>query len=226
MAHELWTAHQQKIYDELSSLAECRQPVSLQDDHGHYATSRMRALVRRKPETYLVLNRPRQLTGVQAIERIVYKRLNSPFIFFDARMIRATEKLLSCRMPQALYYLQRRRFPRYAIKNRGSASFFLNRRARVCHMQLADLSLSGARLQGVPRYDLRTSDLVGPATLSIASADNFFVREMTISQGAVVRSAIKKDDSYDVGLHFKLDQREQKAMADLLSDPFAQLIFL
>ncbi len=225
MAYELWSANQKKIYDELNSLAKSRHPVSLQDDHGHYASSRMRALVLRDPQTYLVLNRPRQLTGVQRIERIVYKRTNSPFMFFDARIARASEKLLSCTIPHALYYLQRRRYPRYAIKNRGSASFFLNRRARVCHMELLDLSLGGARLSGMPRYDLRTSELLGPATFSIASADTLFVRELTINQAAVVRSSVKKDDSYDVGLHFVLDRRERREMADVLSDPFAQLIF-
>lgn len=225
MAHEIWSGRRQKIYEELNGLVANRHPVSLQDDHGHYATSRMRALVRRAPEIYVVLNRPRQLTDVERVERIVYKQQNGPFMFFDARMARATEKLLSCIMPQALYYLQRRRFPRYAIKNRGAAAFFLNRRARVCHMQLVDLSLGGARLSGTPRYDLRTSELLGPATFSIASSDGFFVRELTINQAAVVRSSVTRDDSYDVGLHFALDQLERKAMADVLSDPFAQRIF-
>ncbi len=225
MAHELWSASREKIYNELNSLASDRSPVSLHDAYGHCATSRLRVLVHRGAEAHLVLNRPRQLTEVERIERIVYKRLNSPFMFFDARGVRASEKLLSCLIPQTLYYLQRRRFPRYAIKNRGAAAFFLNRRAKVCHMELVDLSLGGARLSGVPRYDLRTSEVVGPATFSIASSDDLFIRELTINQAAVVRSSVKKGATFDVGLHFVLDQKEQKAMADVLADPFAKLIF-
>lgn len=225
MTQELWSANKEKIYNELNSLAAGRSPVSLHDAYGHYAASRLRALVHRGEEIHLVLNRPWQLKVLERIEKIVYKRENSPFMFFDVRGVKGNEKLLSCLLPNALYYLQRRRFPRYAIKNRASVAFFLNRRAKVCHMELQDLSLGGARLSGVPRYDLGTSEVVGPATFSIASSDDFFIRELTINKAAVVRSSVRQGATFDVGLHFALDQKEKRAMADVLSDPFAQLIF-
>ena len=225
MAHELWSRHQPKIYNELERLAAKQPPVSLHDNQGHFATSRLRALVRRGAVTYLVLNRPRRLTSLDRVERVVYKLLNSPFMFFDVRVEKANQKLMSCVLPQSLYYLQRRRYHRYGIKNRGAAAFFLNRRAKVCHMELVDLSLGGARLSGVPRYDLRSSELIGPVTFSMVSSDELFVRELTINQAAVVRSLAKSGASLDVGLRFSLDQQERKAVADVLTDPFAQLIF-
>lgn len=226
MARELWSAQQKKIYNELHKLAAGQPPVSLHDAHGHFAASRLRALVHRGAMTYLVLNRPRAVQAVERIERVVFKLSNSPFMFFDAQMVKANEKLMSCVMPQSLYFLQRRRFPRYTIKNRGAAAFFLNRRAKVCHMELMDLSLGGARLSGVPpRYDLRTSELVGPATFSLVSSDEVFVRELTINQASIVRSSAKNDASLDVGLRFLLDQQERKAVTDVLTDPFASLIF-
>lgn len=225
MARELWSAQQKKIYNELHKLAAGQPPVSLHDAHGHFAASRLRALVHRGAMTFLVLNRPRSVQAVERIERVVFKQSNSPFMFFDAQMVNANEKLMSCVMPQFLYFLQRRRFPRYTIKNRGAAAFFLNRRAKVCRMELMDLSLGGARLSGVPRYDLRTSELVGPTTFSLVSSDEVFVRELTVNQASIVRCSPKNDASLDVGLRFVLDRQERKSVTDFLTDPFASLIF-
>ena len=182
-------------------------------------------MVHREKATYLVLQRPKNLSEMGRVRKVVYKLLDRPFIYFPVTVENATDRFLSCVMPQQLYYLQRRRFARYRIKNRGSASFFLNRRARVCQMDLHDLSLGGAKLTGSPRYDLHTSETLGPATFTIVSEDELVMREVTINQATVVRSIVQQGAHWDVGVRFQMNSAERTSLADVLSDSFAQLIF-
>lgn len=222
---ELWSTNQQDIYRELKKLTAERPLISLHDQEGHVGASRLQAMVHRDGRTYLVLQRPRTLSEAKRVSKVVYKLLDKPFIYFPVAVEKANDRFLSCVMPRQLYYLQRRRFPRYRIKNRGGAAFFLNRRARVCQMDLLDLSLGGAKLVGAPRYDLHTSEKIGPATFTIVSEDELVVREVNITEGTIVRSVVNKGALWDVGVRFQMDSAERSALADVLSDSFAKLIF-
>jgi len=222
---EIWSSNSGEIRRELKKLAVVLPPLSLHDSQGHVGASRLRALVHRDRRILLVLQRPARLTEVGRVSKVVYKMPDRPFIYFPVKVEIANERFLLCAMPNRLYYLQRRRFPRYRIKNRGAAAFFLQARGRVCRMEIDDLSLGGARLTGTPRYDLHSFEAIGPATLSIVSEDDLVLREINISRATVVRSVVGHGARWDVGLRFHLENSERHALADVLVDSFAKMIF-
>jgi len=222
---ELWSSSSGEIRRELKKLADERQPVSLHDANGQLGGSRLRAIVHRDRHILLGLQRPKGLAEFGRLRKVVYKMPDRPFIYFPITVEKTNERFLLCAMPSRLYYLQRRRYPRYHIKNRGAAAFFLHGRARVCHMELDDLSLGGARLTGKPRYDLHSLETIGPATLTIASEDDLVVREINFNRAVVVRSIVGHGGRWDVGVRFHMDISERRALADVLADSFAKLIF-
>jgi hypothetical protein len=222
---EVWSRDKSDIFKELEKLTVVRSAISLQDEKGHFATSRLHAMVHRGNDTHLIFQRPRNLSNVGRVQKIVFKLMDRPYTYFTVKMEKANDRLMSCGIPQELFFLQRRLFPRYRVKNRGAAAFFLNRRARVCHMNLEDLSLGGAKLRGIPRYDMRVAEILGPATFTLVSDQDLVAREITLNQPTVVRSIAKEGTFWDVGLRFYISRSERALLANLLSDPFAGIIF-
>ncbi len=225
--NQVWTRDSAAIRDELRLAARLRLPVVLTDGKRRVLAGRLQRLVPHGEDHYLVIQRhPRFFdTDPAAVKWVSYKFANRPIVTFPAVIERAFKDLLACPMPSRLYFRQRRRHSRYFIKNHGVAAFFVANRARVCRMRLADISLGGARLVGMPRYDLGYADRLGPATFSVVTEGEPIVKEVTISQATVVRNQPRSGSEFEVGIRFFLDRSERLALARLLTDPFGPRMF-
>ncbi|MEW6429088.1 MAG: PilZ domain-containing protein [Thermodesulfobacteriota bacterium] len=225
---EIWSCDPRNIDAELRLVAEKGLPVSLQSKARHLASARLRQIVAHGIDMYLILSKrnagelDEELTRV---DHMVYKFDNRPFVYFPTAITRMTDRLLACRLPSCLFFLQRRRHTRFFVRKSGLALFFLADRPRLCSMTLADISMGGARLTGVPRYDLDIDRTIGPATFSILAEDGRTVKEVTVSSARIVRNTLMTRDGWDIGLRFVLDDREKRLLAHLLTDPAGHTIF-
>jgi len=225
--NEVWNSDSLAIAKELEIISRKGLPVSLQSEARHIAISRLRTITNRNGTNWLVFYKPDSIdaTSITLVDHVVYKFENRPFIYFPALISRVHAGLMACHLPSKLFFLQRRRYSRFFIKNQGVAAFFVANRPKVCRMYLEDISMGGARLTGIPHYDLNLWEQIGPATFSIIAQENNVVKELTISQASIVRNFIQKQDSLELGLRFSLSQVEKGSLARLLTDPYGSQLF-
>ena len=227
MPRELWTRDEEAIRAELALAARMQLPVILSDGRRRLVAGRLCRLVRHDPEGYVIVRRYARFRDVDPspVSWAVYRFANRPPIVFRTAVTRTFRDLLACPIPTRLFVHQRRRHSRFFIKNQGTAAFFVANRARICQMRLADISLGGARLVGLPRYDLGFADQIGPATFSIVAEGQPVVKEITLTRATVVRHRPYSADEFEIGVRFRLDVAERLALVRLLTDPFAARLF-
>ncbi len=226
--HELWTRDQEAIHHELELAVGRRLPVALLDDERRRVLAgRFARLLWHAGQGFIVIRRSSGFAHADPgnVAWLAYRFANRPVVLCRTNSPRVFRDLLAFPVPSQLYFVQRRRHRRYFIRHQGVAAFFVANRARVCQMRLADISLGGARLVGLPRYDLGPADRLGPATLSVVTEGEPIVKEITISHAAVVRHQPRSADEFEVGIRFLLDQAERLAVTRLLTDPFGGRLF-
>lgn len=222
---QLWSENTREILDELARIVEKRQPVSLQGVEGHLATGIIRSVAMREGEPFLVFRRPQRLVDPDLVRHIVYKQESGPFMLFPLRVDRIHQQLMAAAMPERIFFLQQRKHPRYRLRQHGLASFFVDRKARLCQMRLSDISLGGACLVGRPCYELNSTCLIGPATFTISADQSAMRRAVTVSQAEVVRSTVLRVGGWEVGIRFSPGEQEKISLSGLFTDQQASLLF-
>ncbi len=225
---ELWTRDREAIRHELELAAGRRLPAVLLDGRGQRVLAcRFVRLLWHAGQGFVVIRRMPGFAHADPQEAVwlAYRFANRPVVLCRAVAPRAARDLLAFPLPSQLYFMQRRRHRRYFIRHQGVVSFFVANRARVCQMRLADISLEGACLVGLPRYDLGPADRLGPATFSVVTEGEPIVKEVTISHAAVVRHRPRSASELELGIRFVLDQAERLAVTRLLTDPFGGRLF-
>jgi PilZ domain len=207
-----------EILEELQTIVDAQLPLSIYLIGGSTHVSGVKEICERPEGHFLVVNKPSAWKSGSEILFMLYKPQGSPFRGFQFVLAVETESLLVAKIPDEIFIIQRRRFPRLPVPETSKATFFLGRNNRVNVSEVGDISMGGARFVSVPVGDLRIGDVIGPITFSLAIKYTSVLTEVTVPEAKVVRIMTNIADATmnDVGISFELAPDEQGQLSSYL----------
>lgn len=206
-------SHQREILKELQTIVDDQLLLSIYLKGGLTHVSGVKEICKRTEGHFLVVNKPTDWKSGSKILFMLYRPQGSLFRGFRFVLAAETESLLVAKVPDEIFIIQRRRFPRLQVPDTSKATFFLGKNNRVNVSEVGDISIDGARLVGVFVYDLRIGDVIGPITFSLAIKYTDVLTEVTVPEAKVVRIMPNIADAAknDIGISFELapDQHDQ-----------------
>lgn len=211
-------SHSREILEELQTIVDGQLPLSIYLKGGLTHVSGVKEIRERPEGNFLVVHKPADWKSGSKILFMLYRPQGSPFRGFQFPLALETESLLVANLPEEIFIIQRRRFPRLPVPETSKATFFLGRNNRVNVSAIGDISMGGARLVGVPVNDLRIGDVIGPITFSLAIKYTTVLTEITVSEARVVRvmTNITDETKNVVVISFELAPVEQDQLSSYL----------
>ena len=209
---EIWTRDVSEILDELDQVVA--GTLSIQNRQGKMTQTRVIKLHEHNGNFYLLIKRPSEINVVNDIKTAYYKLNGKPILGFPCIPEKISEKYLAISLPEEIFQVQLRKFPRYLTPKGAMISFLIKDKRRVTICELQDISLSGARLFGIPRYDLMEKDIIGPATLTLSGFHSVVVREITLQDAIIQRIIPRKTGESELGVSFELSSKDKKTLAE------------
>lgn len=213
--NQVWTTNADKILESFTSAIAADVDFSLLLTGGSKKTGRALKLHSYEGKMYFIMQRPPDFLSSHEVQGVFFKVQGLPALSFHCNLLKRTEKLLAFPVPRELFFVQRRRHPRFLTPQGSIASFFLDKKERVNVCLIKDISMGGAKLQGSPAYRLNPRDVIGPSTLTISGYESLLTREITLQKATIVRTNI--NDKMEIGLSFMLNNKEKQQMSSHLN---------
>lgn len=203
---QLWIDDQKLIGAEIERLIQQKIPLfCLRPDRKETAKLLISGTTCQKNQTMLVLNHPHQPTCNKPTCLFYYHFANEPLRLFECHRVKKIDKYLGLILPKEIFEIQRRRYPRVPTPNNSMATFSFERKQRVYHATVEDVSAGGARLQTKIQDIIRKGTVITPLSLNLFQ--RFRIGEETrviIPEATVKWSVVEGEFTSKMGLHFSL----------------------
>ena len=204
---EPWTRDFDEILKELDSIIS--RNISLQNNKGVLTPVKVCKIIEHRQRLYILTKRPPDLDSVSDIKSAYYKLKGKPILGFPCMVERESDRLLALPFPDEMFQLQLRKSPRYHTPKEAIMSFLITNKRRVNICMLQNISLSGAKLFGIPHYDLMENDIIGPATLTLSASDAPIARGITLQNAIIERVVPIRGGKFELGISFDLSKKDK-----------------
>lgn len=215
--NQVWTTDSAKIHESLRAVISEDVDVSLQLTNGTLTKSRAVKIHNHGGKLYILFLRTSDIQAVRQIQAVFFKPAGLPILGFHSTTIKASEKLLAFPLPDELFYVQRRKHPRFLTPQGSVISFLMDGRERANVCLLKDISKGGARLHGSPIYPVMTHDIIGPSTLTLSGYESLITREVTLQKAKIVRVRRGNKSKAEMGINFMLSTKEKQQLNNHLN---------
>jgi len=214
----IWSSDPIQIINELISIVELAIPLSIYSEYGSSAIStNVQSVCGYNGVDYFILQKPANWKQAKG-SYIIYKKEGQPARGFILQVDKESEGQIAALIPREIFQVQRRKHLRIDTLPSSQATFLVKNKIQMSTCLIKDISLEGVCLNGIPAYELKVGDELGPLTLMLTMMKNHTeVYDITIPH-AVVRWVIDKGDRVvDLGIFFK---EVPKAIHEQLSTYF------
>jgi len=216
----LLTDDANKIQDELGQLIQAKARLfCVRRVKENLALGQLYALAitHAGSDDLLVLHHPHEPSCASPTCMFYYHRQGKPLRYFESVRVKKAQRYLGLMMPQEIFNIQRRRFPRVPTAPESAAVFFIKNKQRLSRCTVADVSLGGAKIVGSIPAVVSKGDVVVPLTISLfkrfASHDEI---RILVPEATVVWSQVLGGETRSMGIRFSLSGEGRQALSDYI----------
>ncbi len=212
---KLWSKNTQEITDEIQALINNKSQIIFVNHSGTPKKARAKGMARTKSSNLLVIDYPVQIEDLSKKCLCYYHKKGCPIMGFYCTPAQQTDEYLGVNLPNQIFEIQRRKFPRVTTPNQSVASFSLMNRNRVIHGKVENVSMNGAKIYGDFPTIINKNNTVIPISLSLFQ--RFKHHQETpihIPEALVARAEDNKGRTNGFGIIFDLPGNIQPVMEE------------
>lgn len=210
-----WSTDPMQIIHELISVIELSLPLSIYSSQGAPTiTTQILSVCGYNKTDYIVLYKPDNWWWAASHESyVLYKKEGVPARGFMLTLTKESEKTMAAVLPEEIFQIQRRRYPRIPAHTDSQATFLVKHKTQLSTCRVVDISLGGARLVGQPVYELKRGDELCPFTMILTlETDPSGIRDITIPSATVAWVQRISEVKVEVGVSFQLPAAKREQM--------------
>lgn len=209
---EFLTDDNQKILDTVSTLIKESTPLKLYQKGISPVTIYLREIIEKKSKKMLLMYKPEKEVIAQDTCFITYQPKGQPLNGFQGVPLINSKQHVVIMLPNELYRVQRRKFPRVETPGNSRATFIIKNKNRLQNCQIRDFSVRGAKLIGEIIGDIKKGDIIEPLTLSLYTKYSKNEEKVNLPEALVARVRKKANNMKEIGISFKVPDKDLDLM--------------
>ncbi len=138
-----------------------------------------------------------------------YHLPGQPLRGFECTTRKKVKNYLGIVVPEEIFGIQRRKYPRVETVNNSTATFFLENKRRILQGIVKDTCIRGAKIKGEFPFRIKKGDLLTPLTLSLfEKLHNQQETAVHIPEASVAWSKGDENMTCEIGVQFVLSERD------------------